>query len=438
MTENLPVQLASIVVLGVGAQWLAWRLKLPAILLLLLAGFLAGPALEWAGYRRLVDPDRLLGDLLLPVVSLSVAVILFEGGLSLNLAELVHSGGVIRNLVTLGAAVTWGVATVAARVVLGLTWPLATLLGAILVVTGPTVIGPLLRHVKPTGRTGPILRWEGIVIDPIGAMLAVLVFEAIPQPKLPSVLAVLLAGSLKTVLIGGGIGLAGALAVVLFLRRYWIPDFLQNPVTLMTVVAAFTASNALRPESGLFAVTAMGIILANQGHVTVKPIAEFKESLTILLVSALFIVLASRLTIGQIASVGPRSVLFTLVLMLVARPAAVAVSTIGSGLSWGERAFLAAMAPRGIVAASVAAVFALRLRASGVEGADRLVPATFAVIVGTVGVYGLAATRVARRLGLSPSHPGFLIAGANPVARAIGEALRAEGLPLLLVDTRAE
>jgi NhaP-type Na+/H+ or K+/H+ antiporter len=180
LKEQPLLQLAAILVLGVGAQWVAWRLKLPAILMLLLAGFLAGPMPDWLGYGRLIDPDSLFEDLLSPVVSMSVAVILFEGGLSLELNEISRAGGVIRNLVTLGAAVTWIVGAVAARVVLGLSWPLSVLLGEILVVTGPTVIGPLLRHVKPTGRTGPILKWEGIVIDPVGAMLAVLVFEALP------------------------------------------------------------------------------------------------------------------------------------------------------------------------------------------------------------------------------------------------------------------
>jgi NhaP-type Na+/H+ or K+/H+ antiporter len=435
LKEQLLVQLAAIVVLGISAQWVAWKLNLPAILLLLVAGFLAGPVPDWLGYQRLIDPDYLFHDLLAPIVSISVAVILFEGGLSLELREIAHAGRVIRNLVTLGAAVTWLIAALAGRWLVGLSWPLAILLGEVLVVTGPTVIGPLLRYVKPTGRTGPILKWEGIVIDPIGAMLAVLVFEALPTDNLSDMTSVLLMGSLKTVLIGGAAGLAGALITMLSLERFWMPDFLHNPGILMLVLAAFTVSNALQPESGLFAVTAMGIALANQQRVTVTHVVEFKENLTVLLVSSLFIILASRLSVEQIRAAGLRGAAFTLAMIVVARPLSVFVSTLGSDLSWRERAFLSWMAPRGIVAAAVASVFALRLRKAGYEGADLLVPITFTTIIGTVSIYGLTAGWLARRLGLSLPNTGFLIAGANPLARAIGAALRSAGQGLLLVDT---
>ena len=431
-------QLAAIVLLGVGAQWAAWRLKLPAILILLLVGFLAGPVPDWFGYQRLIDPDNLFHDLLLPIVSMSVAVILFEGGLSLELRDITSAGHVIRNLVTVGACVTWAVGAVAAKFVVGLSWPLSILLGEILVVTGPTVIGPLLRYVKPTGRTGPILKWEGIVIDPIGAMLAVLVFEALPNENLQDMTSVVLMGSLKTILIGGAIGLAGAFITMLSLERFWLPDFLHNPGILMLVLAAFAFSNELQPESGLFAVTAMGIALANQRRVTVTHVVEFKENLTVLLVSSLFVILASRLSVEQIRAAGLRGAGFTLVMVLVARPLSVLVSTVGSDLNWRERAFLSWMAPRGIVAAAVASVFALRLLKAGYEGADLLVPVAFSTIIGTVSIYGLTAGWLARRLGLSFPNTGFLIAGANPLARAIGSALRSERQGLLLVDSNNE
>ena len=434
--EHALIQLGLIAVLGIGAQWLAWRLQFPAILLLLLAGLFAGPGMEMITGHRILDPNRLLGELLLPLVSLSVGLILFEGGLTLRFGELTQAGTVIRNLVTVGAAATWIVATFAARFILALPWPLALLLGAILSVTGPTVIGPLLRFVRPRGQTAAILKWEGIVIDPIGAMLAVLVFEAIPKGQLDAAGATLVLGTLKTCLVGSAVGLAGAFLLILVLQRFWAPDFLQNPITLMFVTAAFVSSNALQHESGLFAVTTMGITLANQKRVTVQHIREFKENLTILLVSALFIVLASRLQVAQVRSVGPRGILFTVALILVARPACVLVSTIGSGLTRKEKFFLCCMAPRGVVAASVSAVFALRLAGQG--GADRLVPATFTVIIGTVIVYGLLARPIARMLGLASAVKGFLIAGANPVARAIGKALHDESLPVLLVDTSRE
>jgi NhaP-type Na+/H+ or K+/H+ antiporter len=439
MQEDVLVQLAAIVVLGIGAQWVAWRLNLPAILLLLIAGLAAGPGAEWLGFGRLVDPNALLGDTLPPVISLSVAVILFEGGLSLRLADLRTSGGVIRNLVSVGAGVTWLVGSLAARFLVGVPWPLAILLGAILVVTGPTVIGPLLRHVRPSGGVGPILMWEGIVIDPIGAVLAVLVFEVISSADTPGAgLTVLVTGGLMTLVIGLVIGLVGALAMIWMLGRYWVPDYLHNPVALMLVVATFTLSDLLREESGLLTVTVMGLVLANQRSVSIRHIAEFKESLTVLLVSVLFVVLAARLSPEQIAAAGPGSVLFTLALIVVARPVAVLASTIGSGLGWPERLFLMSMAPRGIVAAAVASVFALRLRREGIAGAELLVPAAFTAIIGTVIVYGLASGPVARRLGLTGGRLGYLIAGANPIGLAIARALRDETIPVMLVDTRTD
>ncbi len=268
MTEHLLVGLAGIIILGIGAQWLAWRLRLPSILLLLLFGFAAGPA---TGF---LDPDALLGDLLPPVVSLSVAVILFEGGLSLSFTELRQIGTVVRNLVSVGALVTWLVTAGAAHFILDLSAALAVLLGAILVVTGPTVIVPLLRHVRPVGPVNSILKWEGILIDPIGAMLAVLVFEAILAGGFQEATTLALTGVLNTVVIGGVNGVLGAMVLTFLLKRYWIPDFLHNAFSLMVVVGAFTASNVMQAESGLLAVIVMGMTLANQKMITVKHIVK--------------------------------------------------------------------------------------------------------------------------------------------------------------------
>jgi NhaP-type Na+/H+ or K+/H+ antiporter len=432
------IGLTAVVVVGIAAQWLAWRARVPAILMLLLFGILAGPVPEaWGpGRHKLLDPDFLFGRGLYPVISLSVAVILFEGGLTLNLSELRQVGRVLRNLVTIGAAVTWVVTTAAARLILGLPWPLALLLGAILVVTGPTVIGPLLRHVKPVGQVGPILKWEGIVIDPIGATMALLVFEAVPDARLHHLATTVGGALLKTVLFGGAVGLLAAAILVLVFRRFWVADYLQNPVTLAFVLAAFTGANLLQDEAGLLAVTAMGVALANQRFVPFKHILEFKEGLSVLLVSSLFVLLGSRLSFSQFSGIGVSTFLFLLVMFVVARPAGVLLSTVRSSLSWRERAFLCWMAPRGIVAAAVSSIFAVRLRQAGIEGSERLVPVTFSVIISTVLVYGLTASWLAKRLGLAGgTTSGFLIAGANPLARVIAEALRAEGQQVLLVDT---
>lgn len=430
MSEHLLVGLATIVVLGVGAQWLAWRLRLPSILVLLIFGFLAGPV---AG---IIDPDEIFGQLLFPIVSISVAIILFEGGLTLRLAELPHIGDVVSRLISIGALVTWGIAAVAAHFILTLDWSLSVLLGAILVVTGPTVIGPLLRQIRPKGQVGTVLKWEGILIDPVGAVLAVLVFEAILAGEFSQAPSVVVSGVLLTIVIGLGLGLIGAAIMVIMLRRYWIPDHLQNSVSLLLAVAVFALSNLLQPESGLLSVTVMGVALANQRFVTVKHIIEFKENLRVLLIGTLFILLAGRLELSDVSGLGWGGVLFLAVLVLLARPAAVLISTWRSRLNRSQRLFLTWMAPRGIVAASVASIFAFDLAAAGHEGAERLVPLTFLVIVGTVAFYGLSAGPAARRLDLAEEDPqGVLIVGAHALARAITSVVQEHGFDALLIDS---
>jgi NhaP-type Na+/H+ or K+/H+ antiporter len=426
--EQILVGLTAILVLGVSAQWLAWRLRLPSILLLLGFGFLAGPA------TRIVNPDELFGDLLFPLVSISVALILFEGGLSLRLADLRQIGWPLWSLVTIGAFVTWILAASGAHVLLGLAVGPALLLGAILVVTGPTVIGPLLRHIRPTGRVAAVAHWEGIVIDPVGAVLAVLVYEALAVAPATGPLAAARAVAPQlgmTLVVGVAVGGVAALVALELLRRFWVPDFLQSPLLLMLVVGAFAASNRAQAESGLLTVTLMGAILANQRQVPVKHLIEFKENLRVLLIASLFILLAARVAPADFTALGWRGPLFVAFLIVVVRPLSVLVATIGSGLLREERVFLAWLAPRGIVAASVASVFALRMGDAG----GGLVPATFLVIVGTVAVYGTTALPLARRLGLSnPSPQGILFASAHPGARAIAQAVKAAGFPVLLVD----
>jgi len=426
--EQILVGLAAIAVLGVGAQWLAWRLRLPSILLLLAVGFVAGPV---TGF---IDPDTLFGELLFPLVSLSVGLILFEGGLSLRARDLRSMGASVWSLVTIGAFVTWAMGTWAAERILGLEPGTALLLGAILVVTGPTVVGPLLRHVRPVGTVARVAHWEGIVIDPIGAALAVLVYEALPSASTAGFDAAareMGVQMLYTVGVGALVGGLGALVTVIILRRFWVPDFLQSPVLLMLVAAAFTASNLLQEESGLFTVTLMGVFLANQRYVPVRHIVEFKENLRVLLIASLFILLAARVSPADIQELGWRGPVFVAFLILIVRPASVLVSTIGSSLSREERVFLAWLAPRGIVAASVASVFALRLGESGAG----MIPATFMVIVGTVTVYGLTAAPLARRLGLSNPNPqGVAFASAHPGARAIAAGVSAAGFPVLMID----
>ena len=425
--------LAAIIVLGIAAQWLAWRLRLPSILMLLAVGFVAGPV------TGLLDPDALLGDLISPIVSLSVAIILFEGGLSLRLSELRSIGRVVRNMLSVGMLITWALSTLGARLLLGLDWSLSLLLGAILVVTGPTVIGPLLRDIRPSGRVSSILRWEGIMIDPIGVTLALLVFEGILVVDVETATLVAAVGLIKTVLIGLVFGGLGALLLTSLLRRYWIPDYLENPVTVMIVIAAFAVSDLLQPESGLLTATVMGIVVANQQGVSVRHIVEFKENLGVMLISNLFILLAARLNLDDLVHIGLGTVVFVALLMLVVRPLAVFVATLGSNLKWQERLFIAWLAPRGIVAAAAASIFTLELTRNGHPQAELLTPLTFTVIVATVAIYSLTAGPLARRLGIAQAAPqGTLIVGAHAWARQLAAALQSQGFKTLLVDSNWE
>jgi NhaP-type Na+/H+ or K+/H+ antiporter len=412
------------------AQWIAWRIQIPSILVLLITGFLAGPV---TGF---IDPGKLLGDSLFPIVSISVAIILFEGGLSLHFPKLKGVENVVRQLVSTGVIVTWITAAAAAYLLLDLTLSLSILLGAILVVTGPTVVIPLLQHLRVVNRIGSVARWEGIINDPIGASLAVLVFEVIQTSAGESVTTVILSGFIKTTFLGIGLGFVGAVIMVLLMKRYWIPDYLQSPFALMMAVFVFAASNYFQHESGLLAVTMMGIFLANQKYVTIQHIAEFKENLRVLLISGLFILLAARLQISSLSYINLNSFIFLAVLIFVARPLAVWLSTIRSQLNWKERVFLFWMAPRGIVAAAVSSVFALALLEGNHQQAVVLVPLTFLVIIGTVTFYGLTAAPVARWLGLAKSNPqGVIFVGAHDWARAMARELQDTGIQVLLADS---
>lgn len=434
MSETLLIGLAAIVVLGAAAQWIAWRLRLPSILLLLLTGILAGP--EVAG---LLDADLLFGDALFPIVSLSVGILLFEGGLTLRLPELGDQRLVVFKLVTMGAAVTCLLTTLAAHLLLGFTWSYALLLGAILVVTGPTVILPLLRQIRPTGAVGPVLKWEGILIDPVGAVLAVLVLEGILAGSGGEAFSRAIWGILRTIGVGGLIGVVAGWGLSRLLERFLIPDHLHNAVALAAAIGAFTLSNHFQHESGLLAVTLMGVYLANQKRTPIHHIVEFKENIRVLILSSLFIILASRLRVDQFAGLGWGAAAFLAVLVVVVRPAAVLACTRGSTLTRKERAFLSSMAPRGIVAAAVSTLFALRLEAHSYVGADLIPSMTFAVIIVTVLVYGLGARPLAIRLGLAVRQPqGMLLLGAQQGSRALAQAVNELGIRTLLVDTNAQ
>lgn len=430
MNEHVTVTIALVFVTAIACQWIAWRLNLPAIIFLLLAGIAAGPLSGW------LVPDALLGTLLFPFVSLSVAIILFEGSLTLKFHEIRGLQRVVRNMLTIGMLATWMVTAAGARMVLGFSWEVAFLFGAVMVVTGPTVIIPMLRTVRPKASVANILRWEGILIDPIGATVAVLVYEFVitggGSPGLGTGLLafgeILLAGTL--------IGAAAGHLFGIVLRRHWMPIYLHNVATLALVFGVFVLSNQLHEESGLLTVTVMGMWLANMEGVDVEGILHFKESLSVVLISVLFIVLAARMTFAAFAELGWGALTVFGIIQFVARPLNVVLSTAGSGMSWPERHLLSWIAPRGIVAAAVSALFAIRLDSLGYADARLLVPMTFLVIIGTVLLQSATARTIAGWLRVAEPEPrGFLIIGANPVARAVAAELIEAGFQARLVST---
>ena len=448
--------LALVLALGATCQLVAYRAKIPSILLLLLVGF---------GLGQVVSPEEVLGrEVLFAGVSLSVGIILFEGSLSLRFRDLRGLGRAVVRLCTVTVAIAWVLITLSGMVA-GIGWQLSLLIGALLVVTGPTVIAPIVRQLRPTRRVSSMLRWEGIVVDPIGAVLAVLVFQAViiggPDPAV--VPALLTLGRL--VLISTALMLVFGIALEVAMRRHLIPDFLDGVVFLAAAVGALVVSNQLQPESGLLTVTMLGIYLGNRRELRLEHVREFKEHLQVLIVGALFVLLGGRVTPEEVVAIAPTAAVFVVLLMVLVRPASVLLGLIGTSATRQERTLLSFMAPRGIVAAAVTSIFALeiehaaeqaaldaraldvapeealRLEAEAerlavlLAGSADLVPLVFVTIVVTVAVYGLGVGRLAERLGLATTTPnGVVFAGAPSWARQAAGVLQGLGVPTLLVS----
>ena len=430
MIEHTLIAFALIFLAGAGSQWLAWRVKLPALIFLLFSGILAGPVLG------LLNPDELLGNLFSPFVSLSVAVILFEGSLTLRYKEILGKQRVVRNMVTFGLLVTWLITAVVTHYALDLSWQISCMFGAVSAVTGPTVIVPMLRTVRPTAAVSNILRWEGIVVDPIGASLAVLIYEFIVSGGGSQAIGHTFLSLCQLVGVGVFVGATAGYLFGLLLRNHLIPKFLHSIISMALVFFTFTVSYMLHVGSGLVTVTVMGVWLANMRDVDVDEILNFKESLSIVLISMLFILLAARIDFAAFVNLGWKALFVVFAIQFLARPLNVMVSALGSELSWPERHLLAWIAPRGIVAAAVSALFAIRLENAGLADAHLLVPLTFLVIVCTVLLQSATARPIASWLGVAePDSKGFLIISANPVARAVARSLVAQGFRVLLADS---
>lgn len=430
MQEHTLNACVAIIVAGGACQWLAWRLKIPVILLLLLVGFTAGPVLGW------LDPDALFGPILMPTISLAAAVVLFEGGLGMPWRRVRGLGHSVYGLVTIGAAVTGIGLAFAAHELLGVGWGSAAMLGAILVVTGPTVIGPLMRHVRPSQEVGRILKYEGVLIDPIGAIAAVLVYEVVAYSG--SMEEAVFGGLGRAILAGTIAGGIGALVIEMLQRTSQLPEFLRGGVSLSIAMGAYAGAGWFQGEAGLLAVTVMGVVLASRRRVDIESLLELNEHLVVILVSFLFIVLAARVEMNALLAVPTRAWVFVACVFL-ARPIAVALSTWRSPHGWRERVFLSCVAPRGIVAAAMASVFGAKLAANGIDGAEQIMPMTFATVVATVAVYGIAARPLARLLGLArPRATDVLIHGAGLFARELASAIRHTDTAVTLVDDEVD
>lgn len=427
--HDIVVAIVSVAGLGVAAQWLAWRFKMPAIVLLAAAGLIMGPGLD------LIHPSVAFGDYLRPVVSLCVAIILFEGGLSLQLSELKDAAKGVRRLVYAGAPLAWIFSSLCAHYIGGLGWPVSLVFGAIMVVTGPTVIMPLLRQAALNRRTASYLKWEGIVNDPIGALLAVLVFQFFIFQGAGSGWQEVIAGIGLAILCSLVLGGLGGWATARAFKEGWVPEYLKSPVLLGLVLVVYAASDLIQKEAGLLAVTIMGIVVGNMNLPGIGDMKRFKEYITIMLVSVVFVSLTADLDIGSLGEIGWRGVALIAAIMVLARPAAIMLSTVGANMQFNERVLLSWIAPRGIVAAATAGLMGPRMVDAGYE-ADVLLPLVFAIIFATVFSHGMTINWVASRLGLSSRHrDGVLIVGASPWTVALAQVLRDMKLNVLLADS---
>ncbi|RIV86632.1 cation:proton antiporter [Aurantiacibacter zhengii] len=429
--EEQALVIALVGVLGIGAQWVAWRTGWPAIVLMLAAGFLAGPVLG------IMDPESAFGDLLEPMISIGVALILFEGGLSLDFREFRKYGGGVWRLVIFGVPLGWLFGSLAGYYVAGLVWPVAILFAGILVVTGPTVVIPLLRQSAVQQRPAALLKWEAIVNDPFGALCAVIAYEYFRSTAASGGTAYDVVPEIAIAAgISGLIGFAAAWVIAWSFPRGLVPEFLKVPVLLVAVVGTFVLCNMIEHEAGLLAVTVMGIALANMHVSSLRSIHPFKQNIAVLLVSGIFILLSAGLDIDQLRQFEWQFGLFLLALLFVVRPATVLLSLAFSSVPWNERLFLAWIAPRGIVLVAICGLFALRLEDLGYADGSILIGLSFAVVVTTIVAHGFTVDLVARLLKVKgASRPGMLIVGSTPWTVALAKQMHDMDTPVMLVDS---
>lgn len=441
------IELASVLILGILAQWFAWRFKIPAILPLLLIGLLVGPIATlftddgskwiepiWNGTKGLFP-----GESLYYFVSLSIGIILFEGGLTLKIKELKNIGTVITKLITLGSIVTFFGAGIAVHFIFNTSWEISFLFSALIIVTGPTVISPILRNIPLKRDVSAILKWEGILIDPIGALVAVLVFEFISIEEAQGFTKTAFLEFSKIIFFGTALGFTFGYAAAYIIKKQWIPHYLINVFALAVVMGDFVLADYLAHESGLLAVVIMGMVMGNVGLPNLKEILNFKESMSVLLISILFILLSANINISDLEAIYNYNtlLLFAVVIFLI-RPIGVFLSTNNSSLKLNEKLFISWVGPRGIVAAGIASLFGMKLVNSGVKDAELITPLVFMIVLGTVLLNATTARFMAKILGVFlKKSDGILIVGAGEFSRVIAKYLNKNNRHVVLVDSNS-
>ena len=441
------LELAGIIILGIFAQWVAWRLKLPAILPLILIGLLVGPisTLITEDGSKWLEPlwnDKkglFPGENLFYFVSLAISIILFEGGLTLKRTEIRNVGPVITKLITLGSLVTFFGAGAAAYFIFGVSLKIAFLFSALIIVTGPTVISPILRNIPLKKDVSAVLKWEGILIDPIGALVAVLIFEFISVGEGQEFTKTALAEFGKIILFGSTFGFTFAHALAFATKKHLIPHYLLNVASLSVVLLVFVMSDAFAHESGLLAVVVMGMVLGNINLPNLKELLYFKESLSVLLISILFILLSANITIEELQLIYRWETLWIfLIVVFIVRPLGVFLSTQGSDLKLNERLFISWVGPRGIVAAGIASLFGSKLLLKGEPGAEYITPLVFMIVLGTVLFNATTARFFAKAVGVFlTKSEGILIIGASNASRLIANYLQNNDRNVVLLDNNA-
>jgi len=442
------IELSGIIILGILAQWAAWRFKIPAILPLILIGLFVGPISTlisvdgekwiepvWNGSKGLFP-----GESLYNFVSLSIGIILFEGGLTLKRNEISKVGPVILKLISIGSAVTFFGAGLAAHFIFNLSWKISFLFASLIIVTGPTVISPILRNIPLKKDVSAVLKWEGILIDPIGALIAVLVFEFISIGDSTGYTKQALLAFGKIVVVGFSFGISAGYALFFFIKKRLIPRYLLNVSALSVVLLVFVESDVFAHDSGLLSVVVMGIVLGNSKLHNLKDLLYFKESLSVLLISILFILLSANINIKdlELVFIWETAILMAVIIFLL-RPIGVFLSTINSNLKTNEKLFISWVGPRGIVAAGIASLFGTKLVLKGEHGAEYITPLVFATVLVTVLLNATTARYIAKWIGVYlKSSKGILILGASKAPRIIANYLKNNGRHVVLIDNNTE